>query len=137
MLFRSYGLPLREVREVVRLCPVTVVPNMPAHVRGVINLRGAILPVFDLRARFGIDNAHRTLHGALLDAELLSEVYVELVGGRQASMLLASDEPGNVASVLRIDRPLRPKREFAPTADELAAHANLVASLKNPIWSAA
>jgi DNA polymerase-3 subunit epsilon len=90
-----------------------------------------------LCARFGIDNAHRTLHGALLDAELLSEVYVELVGGRQASMLLASDEPGNVASVLRIDRPLRPKREFAPTADELAAHANLVASLKNPIWSAA
>ena len=49
-----YGLPLREVREVVRLCPVTVVPNMPAHVRGVINLRGAILPVFDLRARFGM-----------------------------------------------------------------------------------
>ena len=88
-----------------------------------------------LCARFGIDNAHRTLHGALLDAELLSEVYVELVGGRQASMLLASDEPGNVASVLRIDRPPRPKREFAPTADELAAHAKLVASLKNPIWS--
>lgn len=49
-----YGVPLREVREVVRLCPITVVPNMPAHVRGVINLRGAVLPVFDLRARFGM-----------------------------------------------------------------------------------
>ena len=49
-----YGVPIREVREVVRLCPITVVPNMPAHVRGVINLRGAVLPVFDLRARFGM-----------------------------------------------------------------------------------
>ena len=49
-----YGVPIREVREVVRLCPITLVPNMPAHVRGVINLRGAVLPVFDLRARFGM-----------------------------------------------------------------------------------
>ena len=50
-----YGVPIREVREVVRLCPITVVPNMPPQVRGVINLRGAVLPVFDLRARFGMD----------------------------------------------------------------------------------
>lgn len=50
-----YGVPIREVREVVRLCPITVVPNMPEHVRGVINLRGAVLPVFDLRARFGME----------------------------------------------------------------------------------
>jgi purine-binding chemotaxis protein CheW len=49
-----YGVPIREVREVVRLCPITGVPNMPAHIRGVINLRGAVLPVFDLRAKFGM-----------------------------------------------------------------------------------
>lgn len=49
-----YGVPIREVREVVRLCPITAVPNMPAHIRGVINLRGSVLPVFDLRAKFGM-----------------------------------------------------------------------------------
>ncbi len=49
-----YGVPIREVREVVRLCPITGVPNMPAHIRGVINLRGSVLPVFDLRAKFGM-----------------------------------------------------------------------------------
>lgn len=50
-----YGVPIRAVREVVRLGPVTVVPLMPAHVRGVVNLRGHVLPVFDLRAKFGMD----------------------------------------------------------------------------------
>jgi len=49
-----YGVPIREVREVVRLCPITGVPNMPVHIRGVINLRGSVLPVFDLRAKFGM-----------------------------------------------------------------------------------
>lgn len=49
-----YGVPIRAVREVVRMCPVTVVPLMPAHVRGVVNLRGHVLPVFDLRAKFGM-----------------------------------------------------------------------------------
>ena len=49
-----YGVPIRAVREVVRLCPVTVVPLMPPHVRGVVNLRGNVLPVFDLRAKFGM-----------------------------------------------------------------------------------
>jgi purine-binding chemotaxis protein CheW len=49
-----YGVPIREVREVVRLCAITPVPNMPAHIRGVINLRGSVLPVFDLRAKFGM-----------------------------------------------------------------------------------
>jgi DNA polymerase-3 subunit epsilon len=42
----------------------------------------------DLCARYGIDNTHRTKHGALLDAELLAEVYLELIGGRQASLIL-------------------------------------------------
>jgi len=42
----------------------------------------------DLCARYGIDNSHRTKHGALLDAELLAEVYLELIGGRQASLIL-------------------------------------------------
>ncbi len=47
-----YAVPIRDVREVVRLPPITVVPQMPAHVRGVMNLRGAVIAVLDLRAKF-------------------------------------------------------------------------------------
>jgi purine-binding chemotaxis protein CheW len=48
----SYGLPVLNVREIIRLCQITAVPRMPAHVKGVINLRGTVIPVFDLRAKF-------------------------------------------------------------------------------------
>ena len=48
----SYGLPVRDVREIIRLCPITPAPRMPPHVRGVINLRGSVIAVIDLRAKF-------------------------------------------------------------------------------------
>lgn len=50
----SYGVPVLAVREIIRLCPITPVANMPPHVRGVINLRGRVIPVVDLRVRFGL-----------------------------------------------------------------------------------
>ena len=53
----SYGVPVLSVREIIRLCPVTPVAGMPAHVRGVINLRGKIIPLIDLRTRFGLPDA--------------------------------------------------------------------------------
>ena len=53
----SYGLPVLGVREIIRLCPITPVPKMPAHIKGVINLRGKIVPILDLRARFRLSPA--------------------------------------------------------------------------------
>jgi chemotaxis signal transduction protein len=50
----SYGIPVLKVREIIRLCPITPVATMPEHVRGVINLRGKIIPLVDLRTRFGL-----------------------------------------------------------------------------------
>ena len=47
-----YAVPIAVVREVVRMCPITAVPQMPDYVRGVINLRGTVLAVLDLRANF-------------------------------------------------------------------------------------
>ncbi|MGF7174509.1 DNA polymerase III subunit epsilon [Azospirillum doebereinerae] len=87
--------------------------------------------------RFGVDNAGRTLHGALLDAQLLAEVYLELRGGRQAGLALASGpvNKGGVASV-RIDRPFREARIFALSAEETAAHGELLKKLKSPLWLA-
>jgi len=50
----TYAVPVYVVREIIRLCPITPVANMPPHVRGVINLRGRVIPVVDLRVRFGL-----------------------------------------------------------------------------------
>ena len=52
-----YGVPVLAVREIIRLCPITSVAHMPPHVRGVINLRGRVLPLVDLRVRFGLPAA--------------------------------------------------------------------------------
>ena len=52
----SYGLPVLGVREIIRLCPITPVPKMPAYLKGVINLRGKVIPILDLRAKFQLAN---------------------------------------------------------------------------------
>jgi len=90
-----------------------------------------------LCARYGIDNSHRTKHGALLDAEILAEVYVELIGARQAQLILV--ETGNATAGAQIGTfSLRPRpTALAPrlSADERAAHLAFVATLGDkPIW---
>jgi purine-binding chemotaxis protein CheW len=52
-----YAVPVLAVREIIRLCPITPVATMPPHVRGVINLRGRVIPLVDLRLRFGLPAA--------------------------------------------------------------------------------
>ncbi|HEY3860724.1 MAG TPA: chemotaxis protein CheW [Verrucomicrobiae bacterium] len=54
---QSYGIDILRVREILRLIAITPVPKMPPHIRGVINLRGKIIPVLDLRAMFGLPAA--------------------------------------------------------------------------------
>ena len=55
-----YGIPVLKVREIIRPCEITLVPNMPDFVKGVINLRGRIIPVTDLRRRFGLSHCEDT-----------------------------------------------------------------------------
>ena len=83
--------------------------------------------------RFGIDDAVRVRHGALPDAELLAEVYLELVGGRQPGLALAAAEAAAATHGSAARDPRRP-REHAPTPGELAAHAALIDRLADPIW---
>lgn len=49
-----YGLPVLKVREIIRVMEITPVPNMPPHIKGVINLRGKLVPVTDMRIRFSL-----------------------------------------------------------------------------------
>ena len=82
-----------------------------------------------LCVRYGIDNSQRTKHGALLDAELLAEVYVELIGGRQASLILVeagrSDRSIGGKAIAVQPRPIALPPRL--TDDELAAHAPFIA----------
>lgn len=89
--------------------------------------------------RFNIDLSGRELHGALLDAQLLASVYLELLGGRQhglglASQLSATESGQSSATTARKERPFREPRIFSPSPEELAAHDTMVSSLKNPLW---
>lgn len=88
--------------------------------------------------RFGIDNTARTFHGALLDSELLAEVYLELLGGRQHGLGLNTDAPKAGEKTLHVtekkNRVFREPRIFTPSAEELAAHEELLGKMKEPIW---
>jgi DNA polymerase-3 subunit epsilon len=88
--------------------------------------------------RFGIDRSHRVKHGALLDAQLLAQVYVELTGGRQIGLGLVADggsiavRQASLPVTIRVPRPARP--HFA-AVEELERHRAFIAQLVNPIWA--
>ena len=82
--------------------------------------------------RFNIDNSERTKHGALLDAELLAEVYLELIGGRQPG--LTFETRATVIEDVGSGTLERVPRRHEPTEGELAAHEAFVDTLVNPIW---
>ena len=97
---------------------------------------GAPASLDALCKRFGIDRSAREKHGALLDAELLTEVYLELTGGRQPALGLQRAAPALGAAPAPRAARTCPPRPHAPTEAEAAAHAAFVATLKAPIWDA-
>lgn len=92
--------------------------------------------------RFSIDNTERTYHGALLDSELLAEVYLELLGGRQHGLSLsektakaAAKNDSRETQNLHRERQFRAPREFLPSAEELSAHEDLIKKLgDDALW---
>lgn len=101
---------------------------------------GAKLSLDALCTRYGIDRSHRVKHGALLDAELLAQVYVELKGGRQIGLELAADAiedeaPKEVVAIRKApEGPRREARPHAPTPEELARHREFMAGIENALW---
>jgi len=99
---------------------------------------GAKLSLDALCTRYGIDRSHRTLHGALLDAELLAQVYVELRGGRQIGLELVAESASvtiGTTTIVQRQRILRPARPHMASAQELAAHAAFLTTLDAPLWT--
>jgi DNA polymerase-3 subunit epsilon len=91
-----------------------------------------------LCVRYGVDRSHRVLHGALLDAELLAQVYVELTGGRQIGLALAAESAATTIEVAVFrprHREFRAPRPHSASAEELARHKAFVESFDSPLWA--
>ena len=98
---------------------------------------GASASLDALCRRFGVDNSNRVKHGALLDCELLAEVYLELIGGRQPGLMLATAAGIPKAGVAVITKPRSRPAPLPPrlTDEEAAAHAAFVATMGGAaIW---
>jgi purine-binding chemotaxis protein CheW len=89
----SYGIDVLKVREIIRLTDITAVPQMPEYVKGVINLRGKIIPVMDLRLRFGFPNVENTEHTCII------VVQVKLPDGKSTQMGLIVDGVEEVTNI--------------------------------------
>ena len=94
---------------------------------------GAQASLDALCRRFNIDLSGRSKHGALLDAELLATVYLELAGGRQPGFELVADKVKRAVEV-DSDRQIRPARPYQADESELKSHQRLVAKLNSAIW---
>lgn len=117
------GLKRNPVVDTLMLCR-TRFPGSPATLDA-------------LCRRFSIDNSSRELHGALLDSQLLAEVYLELKGGRQRGLSLVDEKldihEQHISQLIK-KRPYREPRQFPPSEAELAAHADLMTKLSDPLW---
>ena len=98
---------------------------------------GAPASLDSLCKRFGIDLSARKLHGALLDAQLLAEVYLELMGGRQPDLAISASETTTGEIVQTRPRMHRPPRPHTLDEAERAAHEEFLKAIKDPLWKRA
>lgn len=92
----DYGVPVLRVREIIKMVPITQVPQLPGHVRGVINLRGKVIPVIDLRMKLGLPYQDET------DATCIIVVEVT-IDGAPAPVGILVDTVSEVANVAASD----------------------------------
>ena len=116
-----------------------IVPDRMVDTLAIARVRhpGAKHTLDALCNRYGIDARHRTVHGALLDAELLAQVYIELTGGRQISMALTPDRAvanGRTETAMPPAH-IRPPRSFPASEAERVRHAAFMATFDAPLWT--
>jgi purine-binding chemotaxis protein CheW len=120
----SYGIDVLQVREIIRLTHITAVPQMPEYVRGVINLRGKIIPVIDLRVRFGFQEIKNT------DQTCVIVLQVKLEEGKTAQMGLVVDGVEEVTNVAATDIEETPDFGGQITADYIVGMAKVKGAVK-------
>jgi purine-binding chemotaxis protein CheW len=120
----SYGIAVLKIREIIRLPDITAVPQMPAHIRGVINLRGKIIPVVDLRARFGLPHAEAT------DRTCVIVMQVTTAAGASVPMGLVVDDVEEVINLAADDIQETPDFGSQVTTDYLLGMAKIKGVVK-------
>jgi purine-binding chemotaxis protein CheW len=107
---RGYGIPIASVREIIRWTRVTPLPNQPDHARGVLNLRGTIVPVHDLRAR---------LSGSLTEASDTHVIVIATVGVQTLGILV--DAVSDILTVAADAPKAPPQAVDSPAAQALVS----------------
>jgi purine-binding chemotaxis protein CheW len=120
----SYGLPVLGVREIIRLCPITLVPKMPEYLKGVINLRGKVIPILDLRAKFQLSSESYGERACIIIVQ---------VGTPPATPLLMGAIVDAVEEVVQLsEAELEPTPDFggSPDTDYILGMATVQAGVK-------
>lgn len=104
-----YGVPVLKVREIIRLCDITPVPQMPDYIKGVLNLRGKIIPVADLRVKFRLASTENT------DLTCIVVVQVALADKTTTLMGLIVDAVEEVVNLAASD--IEPTPDFGGTVE--------------------
>jgi purine-binding chemotaxis protein CheW len=103
-----FALDITKVREVLDFTTVTRVPRTPDFMRGVINLRGSVVPVVDLRLKFGMEKTEQTVNTCIIISEVTVDGDTTVLGALADSVQEVMDlEPGNIAPAPRIGTKLR------------------------------
>lgn len=76
----EYGLSILKVREIIKMLPITLVPLTPHFVKGVINLRGKVIPILDLRLKFGMEERDYSDRTSIIVVEVLSSGVITQIG---------------------------------------------------------
>ena len=121
-------LKLTKINRMSQITPIDTLPMARTKFPGAqVNLNA-------LCRKYNINNTHRNLHGALVDADLLASVYLELVGGKQPALTLIAEQMANY-NVKPLMKHNRPRRIAKTDSTELEAHKNLVKTIPNAIWN--
>jgi len=127
--FKEFGFPSFDPKRVIDTLALArrKFPGSPANLDA-------------LCRRFNIDNSNRTLHGALLDSELLAEVYMELLGGRQRGLNIEQQKKqpqhSQENTTIKAQKIYREPRQFILSDAEKSAHDAMIEQLKEPLWRA-
>lgn len=105
----SYGIAVMKVREIIRLVEITPVPQMPDYIRGVVNLRGKIIPIVDLRLKFELPEAPSTERACII------VVQVVLTAGQPALMGVIVDGVEEVSNIMATE--IEPTPDFGASLD--------------------
>lgn len=121
----AYGIPVLKVREIITMLHITMVPQMPPHVKGVINLRGKVIPVIDLRTKLGL---HET---PLSENSCIVVVQLSMPGGEVKNIGLIVDAVEEVANVAAEDIEAAPDFGGSINVEYLLGMAKIKGSVKS------